>query len=688
MLLQVLALVLAISGFAAPAALEPLPLRYLAWGILVAALARAASSFARVLVGEEKSAARWSATILLFEVLAGAISTWTEILGRTSIATNALGAALILAASERLLRARARSVRHAPESGTSTTRIERAIFAAAVALGASAWGIVALNAVRSTVQNSDAMWYHLPMVAEWLQGRGLAPSETIPALARAYPALRAGAVAFLALPIGNEHLGLLGPLELGALGLAAAALAREWGLDRTVAAGSGALVLALPIARSSALAEGTDLFLALTLVSAVLFARRFSRTGRREDAILTGVALGALAAAKYSGLIFAPALAALFLIETRARGARGSARWKAVGIAVSVALALALPYYVRNLVAYANPLWPARIAPFGILLFDGSLDRAYFAARTLGFDLAPLLEHAEHFRQAFGWTVVLQLGAPILVLAACASRRWSWSEAIVPLLAAPLLFVLFLRQPFNQPGATYTYNMRYLLPWSILALLAGVRAVQGFVRGRGRTLLAAGLVVAVLSAIQQWTRQWPIACGVGFLGLVAQGIGPGLHRRRWPVLPAAGALLAAALALLAWPLERFRAAQQYDLEYGYRDGPSDRGWGAMARCVHARVSHSRVAFHGAGTFFPLYGEDLSNTVLGVPEGLGPEAVLAWCRENQVDYLVCFVPSRRAEGSTDFEFGKSLGPELARLVPPPEIVCQDLGAYTFDLRAHD
>jgi hypothetical protein len=690
-LLQLLALVLAVTACVIPAALEPEPLRFLAWGVLVAALARAAACLARVLARDGDGAPRWSAGILLFEVLAGAISTWTEILGRTSLATLALGVLLVLAVSERLLRSRSRALPAAGiASGASGAASERALVAGALVLAASAWGIVSLNAVRNLVQNSDAMWYHLPMVAEWLQGRGLAPTETIPALARAYPALRAGALAFLSFPLGNEHLALLGPVELVALGLAAAALAREWGLDRAVAVGCGALALALPIARTTALAEGTDLFLALSVVIAVLFARRFALHARGEDAILTGLGLGALAAAKYSGLIFAPALAVLFILEARALGPRtgaGSRRfpWKNLGLAVGVALAIAMPYYVRNLFLYGNPLWPARIAPLGIALFEGPYDRAYFASQTLGFDLAPLVQHAEHFRQAFGWTVLLQLTAPLLVLAASASGRRSWSASIVPLLAPPLLLFLFLRQPFNRPGATYAYNTRYLLPWSILALLASVRALQDLARGRGALVLAAGLVLATASAIHQWTRQWPIACAAGIAGALLLPRIP--FERRAPRLRASSgtlALCALLLALLAWPLERFRASQQYDPDYGYRDGPSDRGWGPIVRYVHAHVSHSRVAFHGAGTFFPLYGDDLSNQVFVAPADLAPEALLEWCRENEIDVLVCFVPSQRAEGSTDFVFGTGLGPAIARSSDPPEILCEELGAYVFRL----
>jgi hypothetical protein len=454
-------------------------------------------------------------------------------------------------------------------------------------------------------------------------------------------------------------------------------------------------VLVFPIGVRSALMQGTDVWLAFALIATLVFAQRLARHGRKPDALLTGFALGGLAGAKYSGLMIALALVmlALLALAWRCASSASSGRrcpcWRVLSLVPLAALLVAGPYYVRNLVHYANPLWPARIAPLGWLVFDGPFTRADFAAQTLGFDLPLLLARADFFRQGFGWTALLCALAPLCVLAAIVTRRLPWGTGLAWLILPTLLFVCFLRQPYSSPAASYTFTMRFLLGWAVCGLLVAVCALERLGGERVGRFLALVLAILMVATLRQWTQQWWIPTALASLASLLPVLDPRAApflRRPWL---APGPLpFAVVLGLIAWPLERFRAHQQYDPEYGYHDSEADRGWGAIARYVHRYVGDARIAFHGSGTFFPLYGDDLSNEPIHAPEAHSAEELLAFCRERSADYLACFVPSQRVPGNGPFEFGQSLAAAILASTDPPELVLREKGAALFRLRQRD
>ena len=677
------------------------------WAVMVCALGRAAWLAARALLRDEASPGDvapaavdrivlHSATgLLLFFLLAAGVCTLTGFLGWTRLPWVLLLAGVVAFAIESACGSESPS---APARAANSSRVS-SWFGIFIALFACAGvGMIALNSVLQTVQEADAMWYHFPLVAEWVQSAAIRPAEVVPELARAYPGLRAGVQVFLSLAVGHEHLATLGALELVLLGAAFYSLSRSLKLASVLGAAGTAVVVLTPMVTRAAMSEGTDVFMSAACVFYVLFAQRLLDKGRTADAFLAGLSLGMVAAAKYSGLPYALALIGLTGFEAlwRGWGRRGRAVWLRCGGALIGAAALvAGPWYLRNLIVYGNPLWPARIAPAGVLLFDGPVSSEWLAERSLGFAVGPLIEHSEHFQHAFGWSVLLACAAPVLLLVLALGararghslppdRRW-----LLLALAPAALFVLFLQQPFNKPNVRYVYNMRYLLPWFALSVAAGTAGLS-LLFGRRLAWIPALLLAGLATLeLRHWSMKWPLALLLaGILTPLVLWLWPRLvpwakrmcTQRGWVVR----SLLPLAVVSVAWPIERFRREVQYDPEHGYHDSPSSRGWGAAVRYVHRELAGERIAFGGYGLFFPLYGDEYENRVFALPAGASAEQALDFCRKRAIDVLVAFVPSHRPEGQGNYVHGESLGPALLAAEPALEVLHGAQGAYVLRL----
>ena len=177
-----------------------------------------------------------------------------------------------------------------------------AVAVGGLTLACLAWVIASRNQVLFIVQDDDNMHYHLPMVAEWILRGSIWPVETELVNPRMFfPGFKESIIAFLSLPMGNEHLGLLGILELPLFGIALYALARDFGTSKTLAIIAATYAVTTAAAITTAMIQRNDLLLAISLCISLLFLRLHLREPTRGHAILAGVALGAVSATKYSG---------------------------------------------------------------------------------------------------------------------------------------------------------------------------------------------------------------------------------------------------------------------------------------------------------------------------------------------------------------------------------------------------
>src|SRR5262249_43561912 len=115
-----------------------------------------------------------------------------------------------------------------------------------LSLSILAFGIMALNSLRYTPADSDTMWYHLPMVAEWIRNHSIRPSASIPLIARAYPGAREAILTWLSFPLTSENLALFFLAEAPAVFAAIYAICRQFNVTQTASLSMAGLFLVCP----------------------------------------------------------------------------------------------------------------------------------------------------------------------------------------------------------------------------------------------------------------------------------------------------------------------------------------------------------------------------------------------------------------------------------------------------------
>lgn len=381
----------------------------------------------------------------------------------------------------------------------------------------------------------DALSYHLPVVATWVQtgGLGLDPLSTC----CAYYALNAELL--LAWPVallGDDLLvGVVQLLAAVLCGLASAGIARTAGASRSGAAACGALVVCIPALLAQAPTAYVDVLVAALVLSALHALARFAVTARLLDLVVPAACAGLLSGVKGIGPIWAIALLATAGAVTTVHVRRGRLRARpgvaALGAVVTTCLLLGGWWYVRSIAETGNPVYPLRLQIAGRTLFDGPLtvgevltppDRGstypapVAVALSWASDLLPWRNAPYDYQQRSGglgplWPL---LGLPLLLVAAV---RWWRERSAVLVVLLPVLGVLLV-----QP---YRWWARFTLPLAVLGVLAVVLTAERARPGRRRLLqgaaatLAAVGVALVVVAVNPASRAEPLPAS-GLLGLV------------------------------------------------------------------------------------------------------------------------------------------------------------------------
>lgn len=208
-------------------------------------------------------------------------------------------------------------------------------------------GAVLFNAVNIPFYRDDTLGIYLPQARELAATRALLPLTGADSLYLAYPMLgqHLYAFAFIASGWENDYLAktLTTLMSLGAL-LAAFALGERAAGRR--AGWLAALLLALTPSFGRWASSGyVDLPMAFFYSLSALFAVRLWDGGRVRDALLSGAMMGLAFWTKNAALPGAGVLLVVFAVI----GLRGRASWRAVLIGLGAALAVAGPWYLRNL---------------------------------------------------------------------------------------------------------------------------------------------------------------------------------------------------------------------------------------------------------------------------------------------------------------------------------------------------
>jgi Dolichyl-phosphate-mannose-protein mannosyltransferase len=369
----------------------------------------------------------------------------------------------------------------------------------------------------------DALGYHLPIVASWIQ-RGRVGTNEYAACCSHYPS---GAETLFAWPTVFLHDDVLadGPQILLALlaAVAVCALARWAGLDAPAAITAGALFALTPILLTQANTSYNDVAFVAFLLTATYFVARLldGRNDHRAPslgyAVVGGAATGLALGTKTSGIVVMLVLSCLVCARVGAALARDRITTRRAisitGVFVGTALLVGGWWYGRNWVETGNPVWPFRVSAAGLDLFGGPAtfddyldippggERNWLVeiARSWYHDLDFWSREPYWYEQRIGglgplWSWLGWSAVALFALDAVRRRR----DVVVSLLL-PLLLV-FLLLPYKW-SSRFTIFLPALGAIAVVALLARLR------RGWPRSLLIFSVLVLMLAGVARASWQ-------------------------------------------------------------------------------------------------------------------------------------------------------------------------------------
>ncbi|HKG36839.1 MAG TPA: phospholipid carrier-dependent glycosyltransferase [Solirubrobacterales bacterium] len=540
--------------------------------------------------------------------------------------------------------------------------------AAAVAAAVVGWLVLAALIERApvAVTNLDALNFHLPGIANWIQHEGFWQiGQWVPDLAHGnYPQNGDLLDLSVVMPWHNDaFVRLVGVPLLALAALSVYAIGVELGAPRASSALWAAAFAAMPaVVQPAALEVLTDDLLLASLGIGTLFLLRHARTAERADLVLAGLGLGIAFGTKWYGVSSVAVIVAVWLgasllgrVPPRVAGKR------LVALACLIAAAGGF-WLLRNWVESGNPVFPVRVEPLGVTIFDAPFDDA---RARVGFTVASYLDDpgvlGDYIVPALEKTVALPgllIGVAVVATLIIATRRpgAARQDPRVPAIAIAslLLAVAYAVTPYSALGLEgkplFTeFNVRYLAP----ALLAGAP-------------LAARLPVALPAVHWVWTGLGVVAAAqaarftadeIGTTPLVQAGLGVAVlaaavaafallgdrARPRRAPRPAVAATVAVALAVAA---AGGQALQTRFNDSRYTGVDSAFDWASR----HSGLKVGLVGNPGVSRespVWPMFGPRLGNEVIYVGpfrdamlRDYGSRAgLLGGVRESGVDYLL-------------------------------------------------
>jgi hypothetical protein len=335
---------------------------------------------------------------------------------------------------------------------------------------------------------TDALVYHLPTAVQWIATHrlGIYPTWYWNPAASYSPGTGAVFMAWWMAPAGNDvfvRFVQLPPLLL--IFFLVVRMCRLLGCSRAI---SGLIAIAAALSRplfSEALFPKDDLYVT-AFVAAALVALADKCMRDRLAPWRAGVAAGFVLASKYTVLLVCPLF--LFMIDApwRARW-----RWRQWCIAIGLVLAMALPWYARNIALTGNPLFPVDVNLFGLHLpglFGVERDRQLSTAGGIWKMLAQTYHSLP----------------PVLIVLLLAGWVGAWAAAGRSVLREPLpravvlgsaavLSLFFITSPHHEVRYLFPLIVLWFAAAAIVLARAGLFAMVSVVantllrRGRARS---------------------------------------------------------------------------------------------------------------------------------------------------------------------------------------------------------
>ncbi|HLQ23454.1 MAG TPA: hypothetical protein VK132_09615, partial [Gemmatimonadales bacterium] len=523
---------LGVAALADPARLSGPWVGPIVWAVLVFVVAESAWRVARTACPDAPPRVVLLAAGTVAQIFASLVVSLLGFVGALALAPVLLVTGVAGGTIASLLRpARAQAAAPGPSAGQ---RLEPLAAAGAALIGVVVW-VVLIAQLRYTTSGVDGLDYHLPMVAEWLQSGSIWTVDGLLFITLGYPGFREAILVFLSLPLHHEHLALPLLAEFPLFALAVYALVRQYAGSALLGLAASAYATSVPVVARASTSQKNDLALAVAFAIALLFAIRLVEAPRRSGALLCGGALGALASTKFSGVGYAGAIAGAGIVWVLLRFRRPAGRLRealgAWALAIATAAVVAAPWYLRNVLAFGSPFYPAEVRLAGVVLFEGPLRAEELWGRaSVGLNVRPLIEGWLLFVAAYGFLLpFLMAGTLALGLEIVAGRRRSGAAAVLLALAL-VAGLIFLHQPLNLPSTIdYNYTLRFFMP-AFITLLVGAATWAADVPRRAK--LVTGLMLgASIVNLAMWARWWwallELVLALAAYGAVRRGqVGP------------------------------------------------------------------------------------------------------------------------------------------------------------------
>jgi hypothetical protein len=343
----------------------------------------------------------------------------------------------------------------------------------------------------------DALAYHLPMAAQWVQHGTLLVDDV---RVWFYPGNAELVLAALMLPFRADFFVTLPDVAYWALaGLAVAGILEQLGQTPRTARLSGLVLVSSPLFVRTLGRCGSDLLLATAFLLVVYLVLRAARAEDSRGPLFLGASLlGVLCGTKYSAATEAVLLGLFALAVIRWPTWRAFG-WRGVALAALPLLWLGGSYYLRNAVLTGNPVFPLGFdlgfwsVPPGdhgqIIASAAGIDPEALAKTSILRSERPLA--ALHFAALHSWRLagpllLLPLLSLIGVLAGGPASSGPEVRARLALFALlPGVTLVFLVTPFSAESVPGTLNqiasgasLRYALPVFALLVVASVASMR------------------------------------------------------------------------------------------------------------------------------------------------------------------------------------------------------------------
>ncbi len=363
--------------------------------------------------------------------------------------------------------------------------------------------------------SADALAYHLPMAAQWLQqGNILAHDIRV----WYYPGNSELILAFLMLPFHADYVVKFADIiYLSIVALATTRLITFHKKSASTALLGGILLVTTPLFVRTLGALGNDLFLVMVFVLGLYFIFYAATTkGAKSSLLLSIVCVAILFGTKYTGIAYATVLATCALIMWSR--SIWNIDFKYMPFVVGSIVLLGGTYYFRNLVLTGNPVYPTGIN-FGPLNFPTG-DLSHLVASTQGISeeelkysslltsgqlnvvIPSLGYHAFHL----SWVL---LALCVIMIGTSLKKKYSLNEScygkltiLIVLLCASIIFLITPMSAENIPGTLNQIHsgasLRFGLPAFAMLAIFSIISIESQTKKLNKWLIFLILINVIL----------------------------------------------------------------------------------------------------------------------------------------------------------------------------------------------